>query len=1573
MANTRFRSETGLYVTGSAGSTAEIETILNVSNSVTVSESTTLNALNVDGVTNISNTFYITTDLPTTFNEGVTLLSTSANSNYGALTVYDVDLQGTPSNTVRIGDLFQNATSTSDTWVVVGETDANTFSVKDLNGTAQPPNGSYKIIRPAEPVILNVSSGGYTANLSVRGTGVFLDGDVHTVTGDLIVQTNLVVQGDQIQVGELLYDGDIVSSTDGLVIGGANSSGEMDASHFPWTVYTQGVWLGNTSNFNTSTHTGTIAISPTVSGEYSLGTGSYYWKNVYANNITVSETLLPLADGDDLGSTGKRWDIFGQTLDIETSVLKATGTGVGIGTSTITANYPLNVGANAQFSKDVFVNSANVTATTLRAVTSVVPTADDAGAVGNSSLTWASGQFTNFTVDNILTVPNYKIDSAVYLGTTSVPTDRTSGTLTLGGIQLNQTSAIIANTSTGDNEYKLLFSDSTGIVNTYIHFLRDSGDGVYTYNPSDNRLSVTNIASGWIGIGSNVSDARTNGQLNSENLRIMGASVSGASVDNDTHLVIDSGVAAGNVAIALLSSNTAFPQINFGRVGDTDIAGIIYDQAANTMNFTVKGTINRLKITSLGIETPRIDVGGNIVPDTDGNYAIGNSSLKFSSAYFGGAVTAGTFTDGTFSVTSGTITGATWNGNIIASAYLDGDTAHLSGAQTFTGDKTFSGDVTFNKAGTADTLVNVIAEDTKVAGLFIGGSSQGTGYIEVGQSTSYGGGIVYEGDDNPGSFANSGVTGSLSDKLVYYRKNNGTRSAVFYNDYNSSDVTFVGSITASNLSGTHSGTNTGDVSLAGGYNYITISGQTITRNQIDLAEDVTGTLPVGNGGTGATTFTQYGILYGDAANAIKVTGAGSSGQILKSNGTAPPDWINQSLIDAGKVDGKDFGTFSGAGGVLYATSTASANGIAAGTTGQVLVSGGSGAPTWTNQSGLGVDFASLTNKLSGTNDYSTNGDLVSGRGSGGVALTINDNYGNANITWNHQNGTPEQDGNAARIEVNTDGQHEGYDWSNPTLSSANLVQMTFELKSGVPNGVAGQTSTAMALREDQLNLGTYNTKLIANDYEPTANNTGSIGTTNLRYDTAFVDDLTVTNNVNVNNVNVVGTLNIYEGSHYLKFDVAANLTTADKTLTFDVNNANRTLTISGDATISGTNTGDQIINSSNGITGGSADAGADVTLSLDFSSLTDMTGDISGTTEFILQNGTTESRKAASEIKLSNFNNDSGWTSNIGDITGVTAGTGLSGGGTSGAVSLALDFSELTDMTGDISGTTEFILQNGTTESRKAASEIKLSNFNNDSGWTSNAGTVTGTGFALGGRVAIWDSLSNLTNDGDLTFGGNTLTIGDAAATGNALTISHDTDSIISHQDNTAGNDLIIRSVQDVFIQSGNGSGSYENAVVATNNAAVSLYHSGSTKLSTISTGISVTGEIRATGDITAYYSDERLKTNLGNIANALDKVKSLNGFYYKPNALAQSFGYKDEMHVGVSAQQVEKILPEVVKLAPFDHKEELENGEHVSKSGESYKTVQYDKLVPLLIQAIKEQDEKINRLESVIEQLLSK
>ena len=74
---------------------------------------------------------------------------------------------------------------------------------------------------------------------------------------------------------------------------------------------------------------------------------------------------------------------------------------------------------------------------------------------------------------------------------------------------------------------------------------------------------------------------------------------------------------------------------------------------------------------------------------------------------------------------------------------------------------------------------------------------------------------------------------------------------------------------------------------------------------------------------------------------------------------------------------------------------------------------------------------------------------------------------------------------------------------------------------------------------------------------------------------------------------------------------------------------------------------------------------------------------------------------------------------------------------------------------------------------------------------------------------------------------------------------------------------------------------------------------------------------------------------------------------------MAETFGHnKNENIVGLFADEVESILPEAVKLAPFDIGE---NG--VSKSGENYKAIQYEKLVPLLIEAIKELKSEIEEL----------
>jgi hypothetical protein len=121
-----------------------------------------------------------------------------------------------------------------------------------------------------------------------------------------------------------------------------------------------------------------------------------------------------------------------------------------------------------------------------------------------------------------------------------------------------------------------------------------------------------------------------------------------------------------------------------------------------------------------------------------------------------------------------------------------------------------------------------------------------------------------------------------------------------------------------------------------------------------------------------------------------------------------------------------------------------------------------------------------------------------------------------------------------------------------------------------------------------------------------------------------------------------------------------------------------------------------------------------------------------------------------------------------------------------------------------------------------------------------------------------------------------------------------------------------------------------------------------------------VGGTIYTTNNIVAYYSDQRLKKDIELIVDPLNKVLSLRGVTYTQNLAAEQYGYTDySRQVGVIAQDVQAVLPEAVKLAPFDS-----NEDGTSKSGENYMTVQYEKIVPLLIEAIKELTAKVAVLE---------
>ena len=114
----------------------------------------------------------------------------------------------------------------------------------------------------------------------------------------------------------------------------------------------------------------------------------------------------------------------------------------------------------------------------------------------------------------------------------------------------------------------------------------------------------------------------------------------------------------------------------------------------------------------------------------------------------------------------------------------------------------------------------------------------------------------------------------------------------------------------------------------------------------------------------------------------------------------------------------------------------------------------------------------------------------------------------------------------------------------------------------------------------------------------------------------------------------------------------------------------------------------------------------------------------------------------------------------------------------------------------------------------------------------------------------------------------------------------------------------------------------------------------------TITMSGTYSGSFTATGNVTAY-SDERIKYNISTIENALDKVCKLRGVYY-------THKQDDEDNIGVIAQEVEKVVPELVSIAktsekPFEHLDDI-------------RTMKYGNTVGLLIQAVKELKEYVDR-----------
>jgi hypothetical protein len=137
--------------------------------------------------------------------------------------------------------------------------------------------------------------------------------------------------------------------------------------------------------------------------------------------------------------------------------------------------------------------------------------------------------------------------------------------------------------------------------------------------------------------------------------------------------------------------------------------------------------------------------------------------------------------------------------------------------------------------------------------------------------------------------------------------------------------------------------------------------------------------------------------------------------------------------------------------------------------------------------------------------------------------------------------------------------------------------------------------------------------------------------------------------------------------------------------------------------------------------------------------------------------------------------------------------------------------------------------------------------------------------------------------------------------------------------------------------------------IIGTNNASwLTLTNGGALGLNVNPTNTA--GRFEASNDIVAYSSsDKRWKNNIKNIDNALDKLSKINGVEFDWIEDEPVHGNKGH-DIGVIAQEIEQVLPDIVQTR---------------ESG--MKAVQYDKIIPLLIESIKEQQKQIEELKEIL------
>jgi hypothetical protein len=339
--------------------------------------------------------------------------------------------------------------------------------------------------------------------------------------------------------------------------------------------------------------------------------------------------------------------------------------------------------------------------------------------------------------------------------------------------------------------------------------------------------------------------------------------------------------------------------------------------------------------------------------------------------------------------------------------------------------------------------------------------------------------------------------------------------------------------------------------------------------------------------------------------------------------------------------------------------------------------------------------------------------------------------------------------------------------------------------------------------------------------------------------------------------------------------------------------------------------------------------------------------------ESFADNDTSLMTSAAVQDKITSY----GYTTNTGDITGVTAGTNCSGGGTSGGVTINVDDAFLKNDADDT--TTGKITSNGLIlpASHSTDKILMYSGGNEKIGTEANTFLFTADNFKF--KDTNGDANLFMNNSGNVGIGTTSpsynLHVKSASGAHAEVRIETPNDSTVPALSFNNGNQIYsvgIMSDEDFVIRDASSSWAERFAI----NTSGDIKISESLGIGVAANGTA--GRLDCSNDVVAFASsDKRLKENIKPLDNALDKVLKISGVEFDWKELTEEEKktiHGNEGHdVGVIAQEIEEVLPEVVTTR--------DNG---------YKAVKYEKILPLLIEAIKEQQEEIDLLKANLDQL---